>query len=374
MQRIYLDNAATTPIDKRVLDEMLPYLTEHFGNPSSIHFFGRKPKAAIEKARKQIASYLNVSAGELFFTSGGTESNNMTLHCAVRDLGVQRIITSPTEHDCVLNTATALSKKGIEVVHLDVDVYGNLNLQQLDDLLGSSHVKTLVSLMHANNEIGTITDLKLVSEICSKHHALFHTDTVQSLAYFPFDLQQIKIHFLSGSAHKLHGPKGVGFLYINNDAQLSPLIFGGSQERNMRAGTENVASIVGFGAAIELAKNEMEANVAHISDLKMLMVRLLKEKIEGVAFNGDVENGFCKVLSVSLPPHPKNEMMLMNLDIAGIAASGGSACSSGTEKGSHVLQAIRMPENRKSIRFSFSKFNTAEEIEFAANTLSGLAV
>ena len=372
MNRVYFDNAATTSIDKKVMEEMMPFLTEHFGNPSSIHHFGRKPKAAVEKGRKQIANFLNASAGEIFFTSGGTESNNMVLRCAVRDLGVQRIITSPIEHDCVLNASKQLQKEGIELELLEVDTKGSLNLQQLEALLENKEKKTLVSLMHANNEIGTLTDINTISALCMKHGALFHTDTVQSLAYFPFDVQQTKVHFLSGSAHKLHGPKGVGFIYINGEAQISPLIFGGSQERNMRAGTENVAGIVGFGKAIEVAQASMGETEAHISNLRTRMVSKLMELIPDIQFNGDVENGFYKVLSVSLPPNPKSEMMLMNIDIAGIAASGGSACSSGTEKGSHVLEAIKAPIDRKAIRFSFSKFNTIEEVDFVVNKLAEL--
>jgi cysteine desulfurase len=372
MNRVYFDNAATTPIDKNVLDEMLPFLTEHFGNPSSIHHFGRKPKAAVEKARKQIANFLNASAGEIFFTSGGTESNNMVLRCAVRDLGVQRIITSPIEHDCVLNASKQLQKEGIELDLLNVDSKGNLNLQQLETLLENNSKKTLVSLMHANNEIGTITDIHTISQLCIKHKAFFHTDTVQSLAYFPFDVQQIKVDFLSGSAHKLHGPKGVGFVYINNETPISPLLFGGSQERNMRAGTENVACIVGFGKAIELAQSSMRETETHIRNLKSRMVSKLVQLIPDIQFNGDIDNGFYKILSVSLPPNPKSEMMLMNIDIAGIAASAGSACSSGTEKGSHVLEAINAPIDRKVIRFSFSKYNSIEEVDYVVNKLEEL--
>lgn len=371
MQRIYLDNAATTPLDKRVLDEMLPYFTEHFGNPSSIHHFGRKPKAAIEKARKQVAQYLNASASEIFFTSGGTESNNTTLNAAVHSLGIKRIITAKTEHDCVLNTSLNLGKKGIEIVFLPVDEHGNVGLEKLESYLADKK-RTLVSLMHVNNEIGTISNIAAISKICEKYEAFFHTDTVQSLAYFPFDMQQLKVHFLSGSAHKFHGPKGVGFLYVNNEIRIEPFMFGGGQERNMRAGTENVAAIVGLGKALELAQQEMSSTVEHLTMLKNNMKKLIEEKITDVKFLGEPTNCFCKVLNVSLPPHPKNEMLLMNLDIAGIAASGGSACSSGTEKGSHVLEAIGADENRKSVRFSFSKFNTLEEINFATETLATL--
>lgn len=371
MQRIYLDNAATTPLDRRVLEEMLPYLTEHFGNPSSIHDFGRKSKAAIEKARKQVAQFLNASTSEIFFTSGGTESNNTALNAAVYSLGVQRIITTKTEHDCVLNTSLNLAKKGVEVTFLPVNEHGSVELEMLETLLFENK-KTLVSLMHVNNEIGTINNIAAISKICQEYEALFHTDTVQSLAFFPFDLQQLKVHFLSGSAHKFHGPKGVGFLYINSEVKIEPLLFGGGQERNMRAGTENVASIVGLGKALTLAQEEMSSTVEHLIMLKKRMKKLIEEKIREVKILGEPNNSFCKVLNVSLPPNPKNEMLLMNLDIAGIAASGGSACSSGTEKRSHVLEAIGEDERRKSVRFSFSKFNTVDEIDIAAETLAAL--
>ena len=371
MQRIYLDNAATTPLDKRVLDEMLPYFTEQFGNPSSIHFYGRKPKAAIEKARKQVAGYLNVSPGEIFFTSGGTESNNMALNAAVYSLGVKRIITSKTEHDCVLNTSLHLAKAGVEIVFVPVDGKGNIDMNVLQQLLQDTKC-TLVSLMHVNNEIGTITNIAAIAQLCEHYGAYFHTDTVQSLAYFSFDLQQLKVHFLSGSAHKFHGPKGVGFLYINSQINVQPMFYGEGQERNMRAGTENVPSIVGLGRALELAQQETASTLAHFLLLRNEMKQQLAQAIAGVEFNGAQENVFAKILSVSLPPHAKNEMLLMNLDMAGIAASGGSACSSGTEKGSHVLEAIGADESRKSLRFSFSKFNTIEEVTTAAKVLANI--
>jgi cysteine desulfurase len=369
MNRIYLDNAATTPLDPRVWEEMLPYFTDHYGNPSSIHYFGRKPKAAIEKARKQVAAYLNASTSEIFFTSGGTESNNTALYAAVNSLKVTKIVTTKIEHDCVLNTSKNLAKRGVELVFLDVNQQGELNLQQLEKCL-SDKKKTLVSIMHVNNELGTVNDINTIAQLCEEYEAYFHSDTVQSIGYFPFDMRQLNIHFLSGSAHKFHGPKGCGFLYIKGNIQVSPLLFGGGQERNMRAGTENVAGIVGLGKAIELAQAEMNSTREHINMLRTKMKKLLEESIDNVVFYGNQQYYFPKILHVSLPPHPKNEMLLMNLDMAGIAASGGSACSSGTEKESHVLNEIGFDEKRKSVRFSFSKFNTPDEIEKTANTLA----
>lgn len=371
MEHIYLDNAATTPIDKSVLEEMLPYFTEYFGNPSSVHFFGRRPKAAIEKARKIVANYLNASTAEIFFTSGGTESNNAALNMAVRSLGVKRIISTKIEHDCVLNTARYLASKGTELVYLKVDKLGNIDLNELENLL-KQETRTLVSIMHVNNEIGTIANLQAISNLCETYKAYLHSDTVQSIAYFPFDLQTLKIHFLSGSAHKFHGPKGVGFLYINGDASVKPFILGGGQERNMRAGTENVASIVGLGKALEIAKQNQESSIAHFTLLRNEMKAQLLKKISGVEFIESEPNYFQKILSVSLPPHENSDMILINLDIAKIAASGGSACSSGTERGSHVLDAIGIKNDRRTIRFSFSKFNTLEEVSKAVNALAEL--
>ncbi|MCS6819915.1 MAG: cysteine desulfurase family protein [Chitinophagales bacterium] len=369
MQRIYLDNAATTPIDDNVLEAMLPYLKENFGNPSSIHFFGRAPKAAIEKARKTVAKYLNASTGEVFFTSGGTESNNTALRCAVASLGVKRIITTQAEHDCVLKTAHALSEEGIELIYLPVDETGKAYTSDLEKII-QKPLPTLVSIMHVNNETGAINDIEEIALLCKKYHTLFHTDTVQSIGYYHFDLQKLPIHFMSGSAHKFHGPKGAGFLYIRQEVQMKPLITGGGQERNMRAGTENVASIAGLGQALENASQNIESNLSHMKKLKQKMKKLLSEKIPDVSFIGNDENTFVKILNVSFPPHPKNEMLLMNLDLSGIAASGGSACSSGTEKGSHVLQAIGADEKRKYVRFSFSKYNTIEEIEFTVQAIA----
>ena len=296
----------------------------------------------------------------------------MIIKGAVRDLGVQRIISSAIEHHCVLHSVEAVERGGVQVDFVKLDSEGHVDYAHLEELLKSSSLKTMVSLMHANNEIGTLLNLERVSELCQKYEALFHSDTVQSIGYFPIDVQKVKIHFLSGSAHKFHGPKGVGFVYINGEAPVKPLLDGGSQERNMRAGTENVFSIVGLGKALELAIEKMEENRAYISELKSYMAAELKAHIPGLEFNGDktdVGSNY-KVLSVSMPPNEKAELTLFNLDIAGIAASGGSACTSGSEKGSHVLEGIKADTNRKAVRFSFSKYNTKEEIDYAVATLA----
>ncbi|MFN8286572.1 MAG: cysteine desulfurase family protein [Chitinophagales bacterium] len=371
--KVYLDNAATTPLSKEVLAEMMPYLTDNFGNPSSIHGYGRVAKAAVEKARKIVAKYLNASTSEIFFTGSGTESNNTVIKNAVRDLGVTRIISSKIEHHCVLHSVEHVEGEQVKVEFVELDKQGHVNLVQLEELLKKGEPKsTLVSLMHGNNEIGTLLDLQRVSELCQQYGAYFHSDTVQTIGYFPFDLQKTKIHFLSGSAHKFHGPKGIGFLYINSEVHIKPLLDGGAQERNMRAGTENVAGIAGLGKALELSVSQMEENRQYVLDLKKYMMERLGESVPGVEFNGDVTEGGSnyKVLSVSLPPNSKNELMLFNLDMAGIAASGGSACSSGSEKASHVLEAINADPARKAIRFSFSKYTTKDDIDQAVAVLA----
>ena len=372
--KIYLDNAATTQISKEVLDEMLPYLTEHYGNPSSIHSFGRKAKSAIEQSRKIVAKYLNASTAEIFFTGSGTEASNTIIKCAVRDLGVQRIISSRAEHHCVLHSIDTVEKLGIEIDYVKLDGLGRVDISHLEGLLDGGNQKTLVSLMHANNEIGTMINLNEISSLCKKYKALFHSDTVQTIGYYPFDLQAVPLDFMSGSAHKFHGPKGVGFMYVNGNLSIKPYIDGGSQERNMRAGTENVPGIVGLGKALELAIFEMEKNKIYLSSLKSYMLGQLTAQLPDVKFNGDLsENGSnYKVLSVALPPTEKSELVLFNLDMAGIAASGGSACTSGSAKGSHVLETIQADVNRKSVRFSFSKYNTIVEIDTVISILKSV--
>lgn len=370
--RVYLDNAATTPLSPSVIQAMTECMQQHYGNPSSIHRDGRSTRVIIEQARKTIANELKASIGEIFFTSGGTEANNMALRCSVRDLGVTRIITTKIEHHCILHTAEALQRdQKIQVQYLDCDEQGCTDLDQLDQLLKSDDQKTLVSIMHANNEIGTLNDLVKISAICKTHGAYFHSDTIQTMAHFPIDVDALDFHFLSGSAHKFHGPKGIGFIYINSDVKINPYIDGGAQERNMRAGTENLYGIRGMDVAFQEACDEMEARANHIKGIRQYLKQQLIDHIPGIEFNGHQEDGkhLYTVLSVSFPPSSKSEMMLLNLDIEGISASGGSACSSGAETGSHVMSAINAPVDRKSVRFSFSHDNTKEEIDFLIEKL-----
>jgi cysteine desulfurase len=369
--RVYFDNAATTPMRPEVVDAMLPFLRDYYGNPSSIHAEGRKVRAAIEQARKTVANCIGASLGEIFFTSGGTESNNMALKCSVRDLGVERIISSPIEHHCVLHTLECIRRdSATEVVLLEVDSQGRPNLVQLEKLLAGSAKKTLVSLMHANNEIGTMIDIEAVSAICHEHGALFHSDTVQTVGHFPVDVGNTKISFLSGAAHKFHGPKGIGFIYINGDNIINPLIDGGAQERNMRGGTENVCGIVGLAQALKLMVDEMDHEARYVKALRNRMADALRENFPGIRFNGDpFGDALYTVLSVAFPPSDKSEMMLLALDINGVCASGGSACSSGAETQSHVLEGIRTDPERKTIRFSFSCLNTEDEVDYVIEQL-----
>ena len=368
--RIYFDNAATTPIDPSVIAAMTDALTTLYGNPSSIHADGRNARAAIEDARKKVAKLIGASIGEVFFTSGGTEANNMVLKNAVRDLGIQRIISSPIEHHAVLHTLNSLKKTTDIVVEMvEIDEKGHVFLENLDKILRGSSTKTLVTLMHANNEIGTMIDLDAVSKICAEHNALFHSDTVQTMGFYPINVSNTKIHFLNGSAHKFHGPKGVGFVYINGESMLKPFIDGGSQERNMRGGTENTAGIIGLATALELAYQDLDLKKNKIIALRNLLKNKLLEQFKDIDFIGDTEGGNFKILNVSFPPSPKSELMLFNLDIAGISASGGSACSSGAEGGSHVLDALEIDPSRKCIRFSFSHLNTEEDVLFLLEKL-----
>lgn len=362
--RVYFDNAATTPMDPQVLQAMLPYLQTHFGNPSAIHSYGRETRAAIEKARKTIAKLLNVSPGEIFFTSGGTEADNMAIACSVRDLGVTRIISSVIEHHAVTHTVEMMKmSSGVQIEFVDLMPDGKINYTHLEQLLADTKRKTLVSLMHANNEIGVLLDIEKVSALCHQYNAYFHSDTVQTIAHYKLDLQKIPIHFITAAAHKFHGPKGIGFIYINKEAQIKPLIQGGGQERNMRAGTENLYGIIGMAKAIEIAYDELEETHEYILGLRDYMLQQLQQQIPGVIINSDPE-GLYTVLNVNFPPSEKNEMLLFNLDINGIAASGGSACSSGSNVGSHVIAQLHREKNSVAVRFSFSKFNTKEEVDY----------
>ena len=376
MKRVFFDNAATTPLDARVIDAMLHAMRESNGNPSSIHEEGRKSRAVVEQARRTIAEGLNASIGEIFFTSGGTESNNMALKCAVRDLGVQRILSTRTEHHCVLHSLEALQRDaGTEIVYLKQTPEGHTDLDDLENHLRHGTRKTLVSLMHANNEVGTLCDIQTVGKLCGQYGALFHSDTVQTIGFYPLDLGKIPVHFISGSAHKFHGPKGTGFIYINNENQIRPFIDGGSQERNMRGGTENVPGIVGMASAFQLALVERETREQHIRALRDYLSLKLTEAFPDIAFNGDpFGQGHYKILSAAFPPSPKGDLLLLNLDIAGVAVSGGSACSSGAEAGSHVLDALKKNSPRKTLRFSLSHLNTLEEVDYLIEQLSKIGI
>ncbi len=371
--RIYFDNAATTPLDEEVLEAMLPYMRGYYGNPSSIHADGRQSRMAIERARRKIALQIGASIGEIFFTSGGTEANNMALKCAVRDLGVKRIISSPTEHHCILHTLDTLEKsRGIEVVYLPVDSKGCINMDVLSETIDASDKKTMVSLMYANNEIGTLHDFERISILCDEKGVLFHSDTVQAIGQFPINLDETKVSFLAGAAHKFHGPKGVGFIYVNGDNIIKPYIDGGSQERNMRGGTENLYGIVGMAEALERSCKAMEERKNHVGEIRSYMKEQLLQLIPGILFNGCQEQYLHKVLSVSIPPIDNGEMLLMLLDMAGVSASGGSACSSGVEHESHVLTAIQGHPDYKTIRFSFSHHNTKNEVDQVIEKLRGI--
>lgn len=365
MERIYFDNAATTPIDPEVFEAMKPFFTEKFGNPSSIYSYGREVRLPIENARKTVAKIINAHPSEVFFTSGGTESTNTAINAAIHDLGCRHIISSPIEHHATLHTIEYLAKTGqADVTYLKVLKDGTIDIDELEKVLASCKDKCLVTLMHANNEIGTITDIESVGKICEKYGAIFHSDTVQTLAHFPIDVQKTKAHFITGAAHKFHGPKGVGLLYVNRNLRINAYIHGGGQERNMRAGTENVYGIIGFAKALELAVKNMEAETAHIKEIRDYMKKRLSEEIAGVCFNGNPEgHALYTVLSVGFPKNEKTDMLLINLDIHNVCASGGSACSSGAATGSHVIEALHPDIDQVTVRFSFSKYNTKEEVD-----------
>ena len=373
--KVYLDNAATTPIASEVIEEIQPYLNNYFGNPSSTHAFGRKTKNAIEINRKKIADLIRAKNNEIIFTSGGTEADNMALRCAVFDLNVKRIITTKIEHHAVLHTAECLrDQQKVEVIFLATDHNGNPDLVQLESIVNDK-VNTLVTLMHANNEIGTLLPIKKVASICAKHkHVYFHSDTVQTMGHYSFNLSETPIDFLTCSAHKLHGPKGVGFLYVNQKIILNPLITGGSQERKNRGGTENLYGIVGLGKAMEMAYENLASHQKHIQDLKSFMKEELEKIDQRINFNGETspEKSLYTVLNVCFPADVCNSMLLFSLDIHGIAASGGSACSSGSNQGSHVLAELPHQENCQSVRFSFSRFNTQEDVEFTIEKIRSI--
>lgn len=365
--RVYLDNAATTPVAPEVVEAMIPVLRETFGNPSSTHSFGRNAKALLETSRRTVAKHINCAPSEIIFTSGGTEADNMAIHSAVTQLGVKRIITSAIEHHAVGHTADAISlHEKIELVLVKLDAKGNVDLAHLESLL-KENKPTLVSLMHANNEIATMIPLKKVADLCRQYNAYFHSDTVQTMAHFAFDLKEIDIDFITCAAHKFHGPKGVGFLYVNKKTKVSSFIHGGAQERGLRGGTENIAGIVGLAKAMDLAYEDVEGHQKHVYNLKSFMIQELKTLFPTVSFHGetDFDKALYTVLNVCLPATDKTSMLLFTLDLKGVAVSGGSACTSGATKGSHVLEGIGADMSRPNVRFSFSRYTTKEEIEYA---------
>jgi len=373
--RIYFDNAATTPLDKEVLDAMLPYLTNHFGNPSSIYSYGRETRLAIESSRKTVAKLLGVKPGTIFFTSGGTESDNTAIETSIRDLGCTHIITSPIEHHAVLHTAEFFAHdRHITTSFVALKEDGHVDLQNLEDQLAEYSAlgkKCLVTLMHANNEIGVLLPIKKVGELSQKYAAIFHSDCVQTVGHYPINLSELYVHFISAASHKFHGPKGVGVLYVNENVKIKPFILGGGQERNMRAGTENVYGIVGFSKALEIAMRDYEQTSTYIDDLRHYMTDQLRRNFEGVSFNNG-PNSLYTLLSVCFPKSEKGEFLLMNLDINNICASGGSACSSGADIGSHVMKALNKSDKYVTVRFSFSKYNTKEEVDRVVDKLKEL--
>ena len=367
---VYFDNAATTPMDKTVLEKMLPYLENGFGNPSSIHKKGREIKSVIEKCRSKIASLLSCEPGEIFFTSGGTEADNMFILNTSIEKKLDTIITSKLEHHAVLHCCEYLErsyKKNIKFV--DSDDKGVIDLDHLESLMKSSP-NSLVTIMHGNNEIGNLNDIKKISRICEQYETIFHSDTVQTVGHYNLNLNDLNIHGIVGSAHKFHGPKGVGFLYLNNKHKISPFIHGGAQERNMRGGTENVYGIVGLAEALELSITNMADHAKKVSNLKKYMIEKLTHAVDGIKFNGqssDLNNSLYTVLNVSIPNMNDQQMFLFNLDINNIAASAGSACTSGSEVGSHVLAQIKKNKGHVSVRFSFSKMNSKEEVDYTVD-------
>ncbi len=378
MKHVYLDNAATTPMDDRVIEAMLPFMRGHFGNPSSVHSHGREVRTAIEKARKKVAELLQASPSEIFFTSGGTEADNTALVCGIESHGISHAITSPLEHHAVLHTLEMLAKRGqVNLSLLEVNGKGEIDLGQLEELL-KKNPKSLVSLMQGNNEIGNLNDLERIGQMTQAHGAFFHSDTVQTMGHYSHDLSTLPVDALVAGAHKFHGPKGVGFLYVRKDKKIHPFIHGGAQERNMRGGTENVIGIIGLAKALEISLEELAAHRSHIEKLKGYFIEKLGQEIPGIVFNGcsaDLQKSLYTVLSVSLPPSEANRgMLLFHLDLEGISASGGSACSSGASVGSHVMRALQHPADRDVVRFSFSRFTTVEEIDYTLGKLKALYI
>ena len=379
MNSVYLDNAATTQIRDKVIDKMLQVSKNYYGNPSSTHSFGRSSRTLIESSRKKIAGHLNVSPSEIIFMSGGTEADNCILRSAVRDLGVKHLISSKIEHHAVTHTLDQLKVDyPIEISYVKLDSFGNIDYADLELILKSSQSKTLVSLMHINNEIGNILDISLVSDLCRKYNSLFHSDSVQSVGHYKLDLSLLDIDFIVASAHKFHGPKGIGFAYVKNTNPIKPLIFGGSQEKGCRAGTESVHNIVGMSEALDISINKMEKEVDHIKKIKSYFIDRLKNVIKGVEFNGlssNLDDSTYTLVNVRFPiSKEKSALFLFQLDMKGIACSKGSACQSGADAGSHVLNNVLTVDQNKfvSLRFSFSIYNTIKQIDYVVTQLNEL--
>ena len=373
--KVYLDNAATTPVAPEVFEAMAPILKNDFGNPSSTHLFGRSSKAIIEQARRGVAKHIHCQPSEIVFTSGGTEADNMAMFTSVTELGVKRIVTSRIEHHAVGHTASHIQDKyKVELVYVDIDRAGNVDLHQLSNILEDSSKKTLVTLMHANNEIGTLMPIMEVSKLCRKYGAYFHSDTVQTMGHYNFNLQELDVDFITCAAHKFHGPKGIGFLYVNKSVHSKAFIHGGAQERGLRGGTENLHGIVGLAKAMDLAYTNLEAHQQHVFGLKKHMMDSLQKHFPNISFHGETsyENSLYTVLNVCFPETDKGAMLLFTLDLKGIAASGGSACSSGSSKGSHVLQGINANPNRPNARFSFSRYTTLKEIDYTVEQVADI--
>ncbi|QQL50785.1 cysteine desulfurase family protein [Mucilaginibacter ginkgonis] len=374
--RVYLDNAATTPMDAEVLKEMYTVMESQFGNPSSIHAHGREARSLLEKCRKRVATLLHTSPAEIFFTSGGTEADNMAIRCGITGYNIKHAITSHLEHHAVIHTLEAMEKSGlIKLSFVNVTSKGEIDYEHLEELLKNND-RSFVSIMHANNELGTINDIERIGELCEQYNAIFHCDTVQTCGHYVHDLSKLKVHFMVCSAHKLHGPKGVGFIYISHKVKIDPMIYGGAQERNMRGGTENIYGIAGLAKALEMAYADMSEHQQYIQGLKSHMMNRLMAEVPGIHFNGETNpaKSLYTVLNVSFPEMEMADMLLFNLDIAGISASGGSACSSGSNIGSHVLNAIGANPDRPAVRFSFSKYNTLEEVDFVVDKVKEICL
>ena len=369
--KVYFDNAATTPLAPEVFEVMKPMMLDMYGNPSSTHAHGREVRTKIEHARRTVAQLLNTAPAEIFFTSGGTEADNTAICGTIDAYGIDHIITSTIEHHAVGYTVEKLVAEGkVKASYVELDEKGHVNMDHLEQLL-KNNKRTLISLMHANNEIGTLNDIEAIGELAHEYDAVFHTDTVQTMGHYKHDLQALKCHFIVGAAHKFHGPKGVGFLRVCKSKAIPRFIEGGGQERNHRGGTENVYGIVGLAKALEMAYTDMEEHQKHVQGLKSSMIGQLRELIPGIDFNGDIDpnSSLYTVLNVSFPQHDDNDMLLFNLDINGISASGGSACSSGANTGSHVLTGIKTDPDRQGIRFSFSKYSTQAEVDYVVQKL-----